>query len=36
MLSIHPEVKDFSNKDETNYGTDEINKEKIRVLHFYC
>ena len=36
MLSIHLEVKDFGNKDETNYETDEINKENTRVLHFYC
>ena len=36
MLSIHPEAKDFGNEDETNYETDEINKENMRVLHFYC
>ena len=36
MLSIHPEIKDFGNEDETNYETDEINKENMRVLHFYC
>ena len=30
MLSIHPEVKDFGNEDETNYETDEINKENIK------
>ena len=27
MLSIHPEVKDFDNEDETNY---EINKENMK------
>ena len=27
MLNIHPEVQDFVNKDETNYETDEVNKE---------
>ena len=36
MLSIHPEVKDVGNEDETNYETEEINKENMRVLHFYC
>ena len=30
MLSIHPEVKDFGNEDETNYETDEINKENLK------
>ena len=30
MLSIHPEVKDFGNEDETNYETDEISKENMR------
>ena len=36
MPSIHLEVKDFGNEDETNYETDEITKENMRVLHFYC
>ena len=30
MLSIHPEVKDFGDEDETNYETDKINKEKMK------
>ena len=30
MLSIHPEVKDFGNEDETNYETDEINNENMK------
>ena len=30
MLSIHPEVKDFGNEDETNYETDEIKKENMK------
>ena len=29
MLSIHHEVRDFGDKDETNYKTDEINKENM-------
>ena len=29
MLSIHPEVQDFGDEDETNYETDEINKENM-------
>ena len=29
MLSIHPEVQDFGDEDETNYKTDEINKENM-------
>ena len=29
MLSIHLEIQDFSDEDETNYETDEINKENI-------
>ena len=29
MLSIHSEVQHFVDKDETNYETDEINKENI-------
>ena len=29
MLSNHQEVKDFGVKDETNYKTDEINKENM-------
>ena len=36
MLSIHPEVKDFGNEDETNYETDEIKQRKDeRVLYFH-
>ena len=27
MLSVHPEVQNFGDEDETNYETDEINKE---------
>ena len=30
MLSIHLEVKDFGNKDEMNYETDENNEENMR------
>ena len=30
MLSIHPEVNDFGNEDETNYETDKINKENMK------
>ena len=30
MLSIHSEVKDFGNEDETNYETDEINKGNMK------
>ena len=30
MLSVHPEVKDFGNEDETNYETDEINEENMK------
>ena len=29
MLSIHAEVQDFGDEDETNYETDEINKENM-------
>ena len=29
MLSIHPEVQDLGDEDETNYETDEINKENV-------
>ena len=29
MLSIHPEVQDFGDEGETNYETDEINKENM-------
>ena len=29
MLSIHPEVQHFVDEDETNYETDEINKENM-------
>ena len=30
MLSIYPEVPDFGHKDETNYETDEMNKENMK------
>ena len=30
MLSIHAEVQDFGDEDETYYETDEINKENIK------
>ena len=29
MLSIHPEVQHFVDEGETNYETDEINKENM-------
>ena len=29
MLSIHPEVQDFGDKDEKNCETGEINKENV-------
>ena len=29
MLNINPEVQHFVNEDETNYETDEINKENM-------
>ena len=29
MLSINPEVQHFVDEDETNYETDEINKENM-------
>ena len=29
MLNIHAEVQDFGDEDETNYETDEINKENM-------
>ena len=29
MLSIYPEVQDFGDEDETNFETDEINKENM-------
>ena len=29
MLSIHPVVQHFADEDETNYETDEINKENM-------
>ena len=29
MLSIHSEIQDFGDEDETNYETDEINKENM-------
>ena len=35
MLSIHQEVKDFGNEGETNYETDEINKENTREFCFF-
>ena len=30
MLSIHLEVQGFSDEDEKNYETDEINKENMK------
>ena len=37
MLSSHPEIKDFGNEDETNYETDEINKENMKEFCiFHC
>ena len=30
MLSIHLEVQDFGDEDETNYETDEFNKENMK------
>ena len=33
MLSIHPEVQDFGDEDETNHEIDEINKE---YMNKYC
>ena len=29
MLSIHLEVQDFGDEDETNYEIDEVNKENV-------
>ena len=29
MLSIYPVAQDFGDEDETNYETDEINKENM-------
>ena len=29
MLNIHPEVKDFGYKDQTNYETENTNKENM-------
>ena len=29
MRSIHAEVQDFGDEDETNYKTDEVNKENM-------
>ena len=29
MLSIHLEVQDFGDEDETNYEIDEVNKENM-------
>ena len=29
LLSIHSEVENFGDEDETNYETDEINKENM-------
>ena len=29
MVIIHVEVQDFGDEDETNYETDEINKENM-------
>ena len=33
ILSVHSEVKDFGNEDETDYETDEINEENM--IEFY-
>ena len=30
MQNIHPKVKDFGEKGETNYETDQINKENMK------
>ena len=30
MVSIHPEVQDFSDEDQTNYENDEINKGNMK------
>ena len=30
MLSIHPEVQDFCDEDETNHETEEIYKENMK------
>ena len=35
MLSIHPEVQDFGDEDETNYETDEINKQNMNVFWIF-
>ena len=32
MQNIHPKVKDFVEKGETNYETDRINKENNAIL----
>ena len=31
MLCIHADVKDFGDEDETNYETNEINKENMKI-----
>ena len=37
MLSIHPEVQDFGDEDETNYEIDEVNKENMnKFCSTYC
>ena len=35
MLGIRAEVQDFSDKNETNYKTDEISKENISVFWIF-
>ena len=36
MLSIHLDVKDFGDEDETNYETDEISKKKKKHESKHC
>ena len=35
MLSIHPEVRDFGDDDETNYETEEINKVNMNEFSIF-
>ena len=35
MLSIHPEIQDFGDEGETNYETDEINKENMSEFRIF-
>ena len=35
MLSFHPEVQDFGVEDETNYETDNINKENMNEFYIF-